>query len=314
MKFFNRLVNFTFRWRVAMSTQLKVVMFTDQVKSTPNTAKRTQAEIKRISDEQKKLTQEVIKMYNGNIIKYTGDGHSIEFLSCSDSVKCGFTLQQKVKIRNDAQTNDHLKFELHIGIELGDVIVLSNGDLRGNAANIAARVYSVCPPGEVYFTEKVMNELHQREFQIAEVESPPLKGIEKEIKIYRLEGLSYEISPHNPFTWRTGITRAEDFFNRDREKHTIRTFLQGRQSCQIVGSRRIGKTSLLLQIKHIASELDGNAVVANIDLQNPHCFTLSEWLLCVGQVFGWKTKPINLVEFGDCIETMLSKARVLQML
>jgi len=293
-----------------MPTQLKVVMFTDQVRSTPNTANRTKSEIKRVSDEQDKLTAEAIQINKGKIIKDTGDGSFIEFPSCSDAVKCGFNLQRKVKIRNDAQTNDHLKFELHIGIELGDVIVLPSGDLRGNAANIAARVCSICPPGEVYFTEKIMNELQQREFQIAEVENPPLKGIDKEVKIYRLENLLCEVSvSHNPFTWRSGITEAEDFFNRDKEKHTIRTFLQGRQSCQIVGSRRIGKTSLLLQIKHIASELDGNTVVANIDLQNPHCFTLSEWLLCVGQAFGWKTKPNNLVKFGDCIEAMLSKGQ-----
>ena len=85
-----------------MPTALKVVMFTDQVKSTLHTARRTSAEIAQV---------------------------------------------------NRAQTDDRLQFELHIGIDFGEVLVLQNGDLRGNAANRAARVCAECPPAEVYFTE-----------------------------------------------------------------------------------------------------------------------------------------------------------------
>jgi len=269
-------------------------------------AKRTPTEIKRVADEQNKLTAEVVQQYRGAILKDTGDGHLVEFPTCSDAVLCGFILQREMKKRNEAQTNDHLKFELHIGIDFGEIVVLENSDVRGDEANIAARVCSECPPGEVYFTEKVKNELHPREAKVAKVGSFDLKGVKRKVNIYRLIEWLGTIQPFpNPFIWRSGITKAEDFFNRDNEQRTIRDFLRGRQNCQIVGPRRIGKTSLLLQIERVASEWDEAAVVAYLDLQDPHCFTLSGWLGRAGHQFGWSTPPASLVEFADCMEDML---------
>lgn len=291
-----------------MSTELKVVMFTDQVKSTPNTALRTPAEIKQVADEQDELTAGVVHQRRGTILKDTGDGAFIEFPSCSDAVRCGFILQQRVNARNKAQTNDRLSFELHIGIDSGEIIVLPNGDLRGNAANRAARVCSECAPGEVYFTEKVSKELHPREARVAEVGSFDLKGVKGKVNIYRLvEWLGdIEYTP-NPFIWRKGITEAEAFFDRDNEQRTIRDYVRGRQNCQIVGPRRIGKTSLLLQIQRVASEWEENAVVAYLDLQDPRCFTLRGWLERLGEQFGWSTTPTSLVECAECVEAMVSE-------
>ena len=54
---------------------------------------------------------------------------------------------------------------------------------------------------------------------------------------------------HNPFVWPAGITEAEAFFNREHESGMVRDFLGKRQNVQIVGPRRIGKTSLLLHVQ-----------------------------------------------------------------
>src|SRR5262249_38306693 len=65
-----------------------------------------------------------------------------------------------------------------------------------------------------------------------------------------------------PFSWRTGITNGEAFFDRDKEQHTLRKYLRDRQSCQIVGPRRIGKSSLLRRIERIAPHWEDGALVA----------------------------------------------------
>ena len=166
-----------------MSTELKVVMFTDQVKSTPHTALRTPAEIKQVAHEQNELTAEVVRPCHGTMLKDTGDGAFIEFASCADAVRCGSILQQRVKARNEAQINERLTFELHIGIDFGELVVLPNGDLRGDAANQAARVCSECPPGEVYFTEKVRKELHPREAKVARGGPLQLKGVKGKVNL-----------------------------------------------------------------------------------------------------------------------------------
>jgi hypothetical protein len=41
--------------------------------------------------------------------------------------------------------------------------------------------------------------------------------------------------PANPFFWRGGISDPDAFFDREQEQNTLRTFLGGRQNCQIVG-------------------------------------------------------------------------------
>ena len=109
-----------------MTVQLKVIMFTDQVDSTSSMAKRLPDEIKQVDREQKGLTAEAVRECHGAILKDTGDGHMIEFRACSDAVLCGFVIQQRVKARNEAQTNEPLKFNLHVGIEFGEAVVLDN--------------------------------------------------------------------------------------------------------------------------------------------------------------------------------------------
>ncbi|HJQ32299.1 MAG TPA: AAA family ATPase [Pyrinomonadaceae bacterium] len=295
-----------------MSTELKVVMFTDQVSSTRNTAERTPAEIRCVAREQGDLTAEVVKQCRGTILKDTGDGHLVEFQSCADAVRCGLLLQTRVRERNAARRDERLRFELHVGIDFGEAVVLPNGDLRANTANLAARVCNACPAGEVYFTEKVMRELNARETvaERVEVEPEKLKGVVGEVKVYRLkEWLGPLESTPNPFIWRDGITKPEDFFDRDAEQRTLRAYLHGRQNCQVVGPRRIGKTSLLLQVERRAAEWEQSAAVAYLDLQDPRCYTLAGWLAHAARQFAWTPAPSTLADFADRADQMLTDGR-----
>ncbi len=291
-----------------MAIQLKIVMFTDQVNSTAHMAERTPDEIRTVTREQNNLTAEAVSRCHGRILKDTGDGHMIEFDACSDAARCGYLIQQYVKERNQSQSNQRLKFELHVGIDFGEAVVLDNGDLRANAANMAARVSAKGPEGEVYFTEKVGKELNPREFNIELVGSLPLKGVKGKVRIYHLKAwlLPIESSP-NPFIWRDGITRGEDFFGRESELRRLRDLLRGRQNCQIVGPRRIGKTSLLRQIENKAAEWEAAAVVAYVDQQDASCFTRQGWMKYVGRKWHWDAAVSDLAEFSEQVDEMLAR-------
>ena len=114
---------------------------------------------------------------------------------------------------------------------------------------------------------------------------------------------------HNSFVWRAGIRNAADFFNREREQRTLRVYLHGRQHCQIVGPRRMGKTSLLLHLERIVPTWKPAAVVTYLDLQDARCFTLRVWLAQASQRFGTSASPTTLAEFAECIEDMLRAGR-----
>jgi len=290
-----------------MSTELKVVMFTDQVTSTASTARRTHAEVEQIARAQDDLTAEVLRRTRGVLLKDTGDGCLAQFPAVLEAVQAGMLLQRRVAERNAAQAAEQMRFELHIGIDLGDLVVLDNGDLRGEAANRCARVCAACPPGEVYLSDTAARALKHNEVELEEVGALPLKGVEGETKVYRVALLRVwpEGAP-NPFIWRGGITRAEDFFDRDSEQRAIRAYLGGRQNCQIVGPRRVGKTSLLRQIERAAPKWDSTARVAYLDLQDPRCYTLKGWLALASRQCNWTTPPATLADFADCVDAALS--------
>jgi uncharacterized protein len=292
-----------------MSTELKVVMFTDQVKFTTNTAHRTYAEIKQIAGEQNDLTVEVLHLTRGTLLKDTGDGCLAQFSSVVEAVQAGVLIQRRVAERNGTRLAEYMRFELRIGIDVGELVVLEDGDLRGDAANRCARICSECMPGYVYLSDAAAGMLKDNEVKLEPVDALLLKGIEGETVTYRVSAL--HVPPQdtpNPFIWRGGITRAKDFFNREAQQRTLHAYLHGRQNCQVVGQRRIGKTSLLRQIER-ASAWERSAVAAYLDLQNPRCFTLSGWLTSAARQLQWPTTPTTLTEFADRVGEAVSHER-----
>jgi class 3 adenylate cyclase len=291
-----------------MSTELKVVMFTDQVKSTANTSRRTHSEIAEVARAQDNLTSEVMRVTRGVLLKDTGDGCFAQFSSVLEAVQAGVMLQQRVAERNAAQQNHRLRFELHIGIDVGELLVLANGDLRGDAANRCARVCSECPSGEVYLSDTAAGMLKRNEVELEALPAVQLSGVKRRTKLHRVRALLVQPqSPPNPFIWRGGITVAADFFDREQEQHTLRAYLHGRQNCQIVGPRRIGKTSLLRQVERAAAGWDEHAVVAYLDLQDPRCYTLTGWLSQATRQYQWSTTAATLTDFAECVEAALTQ-------
>jgi serine/threonine protein kinase len=113
----------------------------------------------------------------------------------------------------------------------------------------------------------------------------------------------------NPFFWRSGIIDVDGFFNREREQRTLRAYVHGRQNCQIVGPRRIGKTSVLRQVQRRADEWVPRAVVAYVDLHDPRCYSSAGFLAQVSRQFGAPSPVRDLAEFADLVETMLAEKR-----
>jgi hypothetical protein len=280
-------------------------MFTDQIGSTARSEQRTASDKRRVSEEQSALTAQAAGLCRGQIISDTGDGHMLTFGACADAVLCGHLIQQSVQERNAHLSNANLQFDLHIGIDYGPAVPMRDGNIRSDAANCAARVCSLCPTGEVYLTEKVAKEVHPGEAEVAQVGDFDLKGVSVKIVVYRLLRWLDRI-PHapNPFVWRGPITEATAFFDRDEEQRQLKDCLAKRQNCQILGERRIGKTSLLLQVAREILTWQPTSVVAAMDMQHPACFTQSGFLGRAATQFGWPASSVTLTEFAERIEAM----------
>lgn len=93
------------------------------------------------------LMREMCQQFAGEVIKSTGDGLLMYFVSAIDAVNCAIEIQTKIAT-NARQLSPHDVLLHRIGIHLGDVY-FNDGDVMGNGVNIAARLEGKAPPGGI---------------------------------------------------------------------------------------------------------------------------------------------------------------------
>jgi adenylate cyclase len=79
-----------------------------------------------------------IAEHRGRIVKSTGDGMLVEFVSVVDAARCAVDIQRGMIERNAAVPEDK-QIHFRIGINVGDIIN-EGGDIFGDGVNIAARL------------------------------------------------------------------------------------------------------------------------------------------------------------------------------
>lgn len=96
----------------------------------------------------KDVVDPAIATHHGHMVKTTGDGMLVEFASVVDAVRCAVELQRQMIDRNVGMAPDK-KISFRVGINLGDVVVESDGDLMGDGVNVAARLENIAPSGSI---------------------------------------------------------------------------------------------------------------------------------------------------------------------
>ncbi|MGH6808747.1 MAG: adenylate/guanylate cyclase domain-containing protein, partial [Ensifer adhaerens] len=133
------------------------------------------------------LIDPTIAVYNGRIVKRTGDGSLIEFRSVVDAVRCAIEVQSAMLERNAGVPEDR-RIEFRIGIHLGDVVEESDGDLMGDGVNIASRLEGIARPGSICLSEDAYRQVKARlDLAATDLGATQLKNIVEPIRIYALE-------------------------------------------------------------------------------------------------------------------------------
>lgn len=123
--------------------RLAAIMFTDLVGSTA-AAQRDEKAALALQVEHERLLRPIFQEFGGREIKSTGDGFLVEFESALRAVECAIEAQRSLRSRNSSRPFDPVT--IRIGIHLGDVEE-RDGDIFGDAVNIAARVEPLADPG-----------------------------------------------------------------------------------------------------------------------------------------------------------------------
>jgi TolB-like protein/class 3 adenylate cyclase len=142
---------------------------------------RTFAEFKRLL---KNAIKPAIRRRKGRIIKMLGDGFLAEFDSPVNAVNCALAIQSASGRRSKAVPADQ-QIHFRIGINLGDIIV-ENGDIAGDAVNIAARLQALADPGSILVSDSVFQHVKGKvEAGLEDMGPQSLKNIAQAVRAYR---------------------------------------------------------------------------------------------------------------------------------
>src|SRR5207253_8389366 len=139
--------------------RLAAIMFTDLVDYTA-LGQRDESLSLAVVDAQQKLLAPVLARHNGREVKTMGDALLVEFPSALDAVWCAYDIQRAVREFNLALSSEK-RIHLRVGIHLGDVVE-NDGDIFGDAVNVASRIQSLAEGGGVCLTQQVRDHVHNK--------------------------------------------------------------------------------------------------------------------------------------------------------
>ncbi len=134
----------------------------------------------------KELVDPKITEHRGRIVKTTGDGMLVEFVSVVDAVRCAVNIQREMVERN-ADVPAETCIQFRVGINVGDIISDAD-DIYGDGVNVAARLEALADPGGIHVSRNVHDQVRDKlNFDFEDIGEQIVKNIARPIGIYRVQ-------------------------------------------------------------------------------------------------------------------------------
>jgi adenylate cyclase len=167
-------------------------MFTDMVGYTA-LGQRNESLSLTLVEEQRKLIRPVLQRHSGREVKTIGDDFLVEFPNAVDAVRCAYDIQRAIREFNFSLAPDK-RIHLRVGIHVGEVIE-SEGDVSGDAVNVASRIESLAEDGGVCLTRQVYDHVRNKvDLQLSSLGSRFLKNVEVPMEIFKV-GMPWSEAP-----------------------------------------------------------------------------------------------------------------------
>lgn len=161
-----------------------VIMKTDIRESTKKVRALSASELSAFVKEHKQLILDIASEHEGSMVKGEGDGFWIVFPSVTSASLAAFAMQGELRASQTGK-GDEARLAVRIVIALGDLLH-QEGDLFGDAVNLAARIEDVTPADEIYLSHAAWLALNKAEVQTAFVNDFVLRSFSEPVKVYRI--------------------------------------------------------------------------------------------------------------------------------
>ena len=131
------------------------------------------------------LVNPKIEEHRGRIVKNTGDGLLAEFASVVDAVRCAVEVQRGM-IGREPDEPEERRIRFRMGINLGDIIV-EDGDIFGDAVNVAARLEALSDPGGICISQVARDQIRDKvPCAFEDLGEQNVKNIARPVRAYAL--------------------------------------------------------------------------------------------------------------------------------
>ncbi len=167
-----------------MRTENLAIVFIDIAGFTPRTSAQTREENLRMLRRFDDVVRPVVRAYSGRVVKTIGDAYLLTFRSPTNALLCSMAIHDRIA-ETDSAVDSADRFTVRAAANVGEVR-LEEGDVFGEAVNIAARIETKVRPGEIYFSESVFLSMTRSEVPSEEIGPTELKGIAEKVRLYRI--------------------------------------------------------------------------------------------------------------------------------
>jgi class 3 adenylate cyclase/tetratricopeptide (TPR) repeat protein len=235
------------------------ILFADLVDSTALSTRIEPETYRTVVGRYKERVRQVVDRYEGHVASIKGDGLLVVFGhprahedDARRALHAGLDIAREVAVLSErVQQRFGFTIEVRVGIHRGVVYLdLEQDDVYGLAANLAARMSGLAPPGGVVVSAAV-ERLTRKHFELRHLKAQPVKGIAGPVDHYQVLG---ERVGETPISDRPVVGRERELTQIEESWGKARAGVLDVAGLSFCGEAGIGKSRLAATAVELAEQ------------------------------------------------------------